>query len=98
MGFISYVRLQGILTYPPSLRGNQHWRSPWCRLGCHLSILSGNGTPAQNAAVAINTAALLYIGKKASSLKEGVAMALEALKSGQAVKTLNEVIASTREE
>ena len=63
-----------------------------------LSILSGNGTPAQNAAVAINTAALLYIGKKASSLKEGVAMALEALKSGQAVKTLNEVIASTREE
>ncbi|MBO6009031.1 MAG: anthranilate phosphoribosyltransferase [Ruminobacter sp.] len=63
-----------------------------------LRILSGNGTPAQNAAVAINTAALLYLGKKASSLKEGVAMALEALKSGQAIKTLNDVIASTREE
>ena len=63
-----------------------------------LQILSGNGTPAQNAAVAINTAALLYLGRKAASLKEGVTMALNALKSGQAIRTLNEVIASTKED
>jgi anthranilate phosphoribosyltransferase len=53
-----------------------------------LAILNGNGTAAQNCAVAINTGALLYLGKKANTIKEGVQLALEQIQSGNAFKQL----------
>ena len=63
-----------------------------------LRILSGKGTPAQNAAVAVNTAALLYLGKRVSSLKEGTALALKALREGTAMNTLNAFIKASQED
>lgn len=53
-----------------------------------LAILNGNGTAAQNCAVAINTGALLYLGKKTNTIKEGVQLALEQIQSGNAFKQL----------
>ncbi|PKG38668.1 anthranilate phosphoribosyltransferase [Psychromonas sp. Urea-02u-13] len=57
-------------------------------------ILQGKGTDAQQAAVAVNTAALLVINGFADDFKSGATMALEAMNSGkplQLVKKLAEM-------
>ena len=54
------------------------------------NIFAGKGTPAQTAAVAANAGALLYIGGKAQSLREGAAMVREQLASGGALRQIQE--------
>lgn len=53
-----------------------------------LKILEGKGSDAQNAAIAVNLAALLVLGHKASNLKEGFDFALTTIKSGQGLLKL----------
>jgi anthranilate phosphoribosyltransferase len=56
------------------------------------AILSGEGLPAHNAAVIINSAALLYLHGKADSLKAAADLATSVLLSGQAMATLNTLV------
>ncbi|MBR6254389.1 MAG: anthranilate phosphoribosyltransferase [Clostridiales bacterium] len=54
-------------------------------------ILSGAKGPKREA-VLLNAGASLYIGGKASSMKEGVKLAAEIIDSGKAMETLNKLI------
>ena len=56
-----------------------------------LAILNGEKGPKRNA-VLMNAGAALYIGGKAESMKEGIALAAELLDSGKALETLNKLI------
>jgi anthranilate phosphoribosyltransferase len=49
--------------------------------------LAGDGGPAQDV-LALNAAAALYVGGRASSLKEGVVFARDILRSGTALKVI----------
>ena len=63
-----------------------------------LAILNGEKGHKRNA-VLMNAGAALYIGGKAGSMKEGVALAAELIDSGKALETLNKLIeASSRPE
>ena len=55
-----------------------------------LSILSGAESHKRNA-VLMNAGAALYIGGKAGSMKEGIALAAELIDSGRALETLNKL-------
>lgn len=55
-------------------------------------ILAGEGEPAHNAAVIINTAPLLYLIDEADSLMEAAQMVEKALASGQALQTLQQFV------
>lgn len=55
------------------------------------AILSGEKGPKRNA-VLMNAGAALYIGGKADSLKDGIALAAENIDSGKALATLNKFI------
>ncbi|MER2493567.1 anthranilate phosphoribosyltransferase [Catenovulum sediminis] len=55
-----------------------------------LDMLSGNGKTAHMNAVAINVSALLYMSGLAQDLKQGAQLALDAMRSGKALKTLNQ--------
>ena len=56
------------------------------------AILAGKGKPAHNAAVIINTAALLYLHGNANSLEAAAKLAGEVLASGAAEKTLSKLV------
>lgn len=56
-----------------------------------LSLLDGEKGAKRNA-VLLNAGAALYIGGKAESMKEGIALAGELINSGKARKTLDDVI------
>ena len=56
-----------------------------------LAILKGEKGPKRNA-VLMNAGAALYIGGKADSLKDGIALAGEIIDSGKALETLNQLI------
>ena len=56
-----------------------------------LAILNGEKGPKRNA-VLMNAGASLYIGGKAGSMKEGIALAAEILDSGKAKETLEKLI------
>lgn len=56
------------------------------------AILSGEKGPKRNA-VLMNAGAALYIGGKADSMKEGIALAAELIDSGKAMETLEKMIA-----
>ena len=56
-----------------------------------LSLLNGEKGAKRNA-VLLNAGAALYIGGKAESMKEGIALAGELIDSGKARKTLDDVI------
>ena len=56
-----------------------------------LDILNGAKGHKRNA-VLMNAGAALYIGGKADSLKEGIALAAEIIDSGKALKTLHKLI------
>lgn len=56
-----------------------------------LSILNGEKGPKRNA-VLMNAGAALYIGGKADSVKEGIALAAEIIDSGKAFETLKKLI------
>ncbi|WMN59841.1 anthranilate phosphoribosyltransferase [Pseudoalteromonas xiamenensis] len=53
-----------------------------------VAILSGQGLPAHNAAIAANVAALLYMQGRFDSLNVACDFVLSTLESGQAIKTL----------
>ena len=55
------------------------------------AILNGEKGPKRNA-VLMNAGAALYIGGKADSLKDGIALAAKIIDSGEALKTLNQFI------
>lgn len=55
------------------------------------NILSGERGPKRNA-VLMNAGASLYIGGKAGSMKEGIELAGELIDSGEAMKTLEQLI------
>ncbi|MBQ5385355.1 MAG: bifunctional anthranilate synthase component II/anthranilate phosphoribosyltransferase, partial [Treponema sp.] len=63
-------------------------------LGCE--ILEGRGRKTIRYAVALNTAAVLYISGKVRTLKDGYRKALDALDSGKALAKLNEVVGESR--
>ncbi len=56
-----------------------------------LAILNGEKSPKRNA-VLMNAGAALYIGGKADSMKDGIALAAEIIDSGKALRTLNRFI------
>ncbi len=56
-----------------------------------LAILNGEKGHKRNA-VLMNAGASLYIGRKADSMKEGVALAAEIIDSGKALETLKKLI------
>ncbi|TEW54394.1 anthranilate phosphoribosyltransferase [Psychromonas sp. RZ22] len=54
-------------------------------------ILQGKGTPAQQAAVAINVSALLVLNGKADNFKQGTEMAIASMQSGQPLSLLKQL-------
>lgn len=56
-----------------------------------LAILNGEKGHKRNA-VLMNAGAALYIGGKADSIKDGIALAAEIIDSGKAFETLNKLI------
>ncbi|MFA6937700.1 MAG: bifunctional anthranilate synthase component II/anthranilate phosphoribosyltransferase [Treponema sp.] len=56
-----------------------------------MDILNGKGRKSIKAAVGLNAGSVLYLSGKASTIKEGYNMALEAIDSGKALAKLNEV-------
>jgi len=56
-----------------------------------MEVLNGGGRKTIKAAVGLNTAAVLYLGGKARTLKDGYDMAIEAIDSGKALKKLNQI-------
>lgn len=59
------------------------------------AILSGTEKGAKRDIVLFNAGATLYIGEKAASVEDGIAMAKEAIDSGKALQKLEELIAFT---
>lgn len=57
-----------------------------------LAILNGEKGHKRNA-VLMNAGAALYIGGKADSIKEGIALAADIIDSGKALETLNKLVA-----
>ena len=55
------------------------------------SVLGGEKGPRRNA-VLMNAGASLYIGGKADSMKDGIALAAELIDSGKALETLEKLI------
>lgn len=56
-----------------------------------IAILQGEKGHKRNA-VLLNAGAALYIGGKAESMKEGIALAADLIDSGKALETLNKLI------
>lgn len=56
-----------------------------------LAVLNGEKGHKRNA-VLLNAGAALYIGGKADSIKDGIALAAEIIDSGKALETLNKLI------
>jgi anthranilate phosphoribosyltransferase len=54
------------------------------------ALLAGKGSPAHEAAVAINAGAAAWIAGAASSLKEGTQAALDAIRSGKSVERVKQ--------
>jgi anthranilate phosphoribosyltransferase len=60
------------------------------------ALLSGRGGEADNAVAALNAGALLMTAGKAANLREGVGMALDALRSGGANARLQAFVEASR--
>jgi anthranilate phosphoribosyltransferase len=60
------------------------------------AILSNRGRSTNIDIVALNTAALLLTAGLAGNLRQGVAMALDAIQSGRAVRLLDDFIEASR--
>ena len=56
-----------------------------------LEVLNGKGRSTIRAAAGLNAAAVLYLCGKAKNLKEGYAMALDAINSGKTLAKLEEI-------
>lgn len=62
------------------------------------AILSGREKGAKRDSVLLNAGAALYIGGKADSVEEGIQLAAEIIDAGKAVKTLEALIETTKEQ
>lgn len=62
------------------------------------AILSGREQGAKRDSVLLNAGAALYIGGKADSVEEGIQLAAEIIDAGKAVKTLEALIETTKEQ
>lgn len=60
-----------------------------------LAVLNGEKGPKRNA-VLMNAGASLYIGEKAGSMEEGIALAAQLIDSGKATETLSRLIEVSR--
>lgn len=61
-------------------------------------LLAGKGTDAQQAAIAINLAPLLVMGGKADDLKQGAELAIETLRSGDALDKVSQLATLSHKE
>ena len=61
-------------------------------------LLAGKGTDAQQAAIAINLSPLLVMGGKADDLKQGAELAIETLRSGDALDKVTQLAALSHKE
>ena len=59
------------------------------------SILSGAERGPKRSAVLLNAGAALYIGGRADTMRDGVALAGELIDSGRALETLEKLIAAS---
>ncbi len=83
----------GLQTFPPELiRGG----NPAENCATTKAILSGKGAPAHVAVVAANAAPLFYMNGMVKNLRDGAALALEKINSGEAWKTAQRLIAFTQ--
>jgi anthranilate phosphoribosyltransferase len=60
------------------------------------AVMSGGGSGAERALVAVNAGAAIYVGGAAGSLEEGVRRAEEALDSGTALNAMERFVAHTQ--
>ena len=60
-------------------------------------LLSGHGTDAQKAAVAINVSALLVVAEIATDFKHGTELAMAAIDNGSALALINQLAAKSKE-
>ena len=56
-----------------------------------MDVLEGKGKNTIKQAVALNTAAVLYLSGKTRTLKDGYAMAISSIESGKALEKLKEI-------
>lgn len=63
-----------------------------------LEVMNGKGRKTIRAAVGLNTAAVLYLSGKVKTLRDGYAMALEALDSGKVLAKVEEIKKVSAEE
>ncbi len=61
-------------------------------------LLAGKGTDAQQAAIAINLSPLLVMGGKADDLKQGAELAIETLRSGDALDKVTQLTTLSHKE
>jgi anthranilate phosphoribosyltransferase len=62
------------------------------------NLLAGKGTDAQQAAIAINLSPLLVMGGKADDLKQGAELAIETLRSGDALDKVTQLTTLSHKE
>jgi len=62
------------------------------------NLLAGKGTDAQQAAIAINLSPLLVMGGKADNLKQGAELAIETLRSGDALDKVTQLATLSHKE
>lgn len=62
-----------------------------------LALLDGQGSAAQQHAIAINAGAVIYLAGKAASLKDGAALAIHHMQDGSAKQVLDNMVAISHE-
>ncbi|WP_028117630.1 anthranilate phosphoribosyltransferase [Ferrimonas senticii] len=77
----------GVQRYPlEALKGGR----PQENMAISKALLSGHGSDAQQAAVAVNAGAALYLADQADSIKAGTELALKTLASGKALTLIEQ--------
>ena len=89
--FKSFVITPEDFGFERSAREDMRGGTPEENAEITLAILKGEKGHKRNA-VLMNAGAALYIGKKADSIKDGVALAADLIDSGRALDTLNKLI------
>jgi anthranilate phosphoribosyltransferase len=83
----------GVSSYPPEAVGAA---DPSQSAAVARAVMSGGGSGAERALVAVNAGAAIYVGGGADSLEQGVRRAEETLDSGAALSALDRFVAHTR--
>ena len=85
--FLSYTIAPEQFGLPRCAKADLTGGTPTENANITRSILNGEQGPRRNA-VLLNAGAALYIGQKASSIADGIALAAELIDSGQALRTM----------